>query len=153
LLAIFTFHLEEDTMRLSLLSVSGSVVAIASALAVSSCGGSSNSSLSPTMPTPSGANVVVNIGSSAGSSAYNPNPVPASAGQTVAFKNNDARTHHIVMDDGSADFGDLPFGVTSRTITATASGGKFHCTIHSSMVGAINGPIPDPPPCMGGYCD
>src|SRR5713226_2005583 len=120
----------------------GSVLAIAGALAMSSCGGGSSSGVSPSpsTPTPGGANIVVNIASSAGASAYNPNPVQAAIGQTVAFKNSDTATHHIMMDDGSMDFGDLASGATSRMITVSPTSGKFHCTIHPSMVGAINGP-------------
>jgi plastocyanin len=121
-----------------------------------SCGGGSSSGVtpSPSTPTPGGANIVVNIGSSAGANAYSPNPVQAAVGQTVAFKNSDSATHHIVMDDGSADFGVQASGAMSQTLTVTASSAsKFHCKIHPSMVGAINGPVPDPPPCMSGYCD
>jgi plastocyanin len=145
--------LEEDIMRSTFLS--GSVFAVASALAMWSCGGGSSGGVTPSpTPTPTGANVVVNIGSSSGAKAFNPNPVQATVGQTVAFKNSDSATHHIVMDDGSADLGDLASGAMSRTITVPAtSDSKFHCTIHSSMVGAINGPVPDPPPCIGSYCD
>jgi plastocyanin len=86
--------------------------------------------------------------------SFNPNPVPASVGQTVAFKNTDSVTHHIVMDNGSADLGDLAPGATSRTLTVTAGNGNFHCTMHPTMVGAINGPVPEQPPCdpSYGYC-
>jgi plastocyanin len=140
-------------MRSSMLF--GSVLAIASALAMWNCGGASSSGVtpSPSTPAPGGANIVVNIASSAGASAYNPNPVQAAIGQTVAFKNSDTATHHIMMDDGSMDFGALASGATSKMIAVTASTGKFHCTIHPSMVGAVNGPVPDPAPCMSGYCD
>ena len=142
-------------MRSPLLS--GSAFAIASALLMWNCGGSSSSPAAPstgTTPASSGApSVMVNIGSSLTSSAFNPNPVPASAGDTIAFKNNDSIVHHIVLDDGSADLGDLAPGATTRSITVKGAG-NFHCTIHSSMVGAINGPIPDAPPCPAGpgYC-
>jgi plastocyanin len=150
-----TVHLEEDIMRSSVLF--GSALAIVSALAIWNCGGGGSSSgvtPSPSTPAPGGANIVVNIASSAGSRAYNPNPVQAAVGQTVAFKNSDSATHHVVMDDGSADFGVQAPGAMSQMLTVTAtSDSKFHCTIHPSMVGAINGPVPDPPPCMGAYCD
>ena len=140
--------------------LSGSAFAIAGALVMWSCGGggSPSGSASPASPSPtpsaSGPNIVVNIIASTGSKAYNPNPVPAATGDSVAFKNNDATMHHIVLDDGTADLGDLVPGATSRTITVKAGTGNFHCTLHSSMVGAINGPVPEPPPCPAGsgYC-
>jgi plastocyanin len=146
--------LEEDSMRSSLLS--GSAFALGGALLMWSCGGSTSTPAAPSTPTtqtPTSTNVIVNIGSSLTASAFNPNPVPASAGDSIAFKNNDTTIHHIVLDDGSADLGDLAPGATTRTITVKGAG-NFHCTIHSSMVGAINGPIPDAPPCTAGpgYC-
>jgi plastocyanin len=98
--------------------------------------------------------VTVNIVADTGPSAYQPNPVSANIGDTIAFKNNGGTTHHIVMDDGSADFGALAPGQTSQTVTLQKATGKFHCTIHSSMVGSINAPVPEPPPCNNpGYCD
>jgi plastocyanin len=139
-------------MRSSLFS--GTAFALGGALLMWSCGGSTSSPAAPSTPAPntSGPSITVNIGSSLTAAAFTPNPVPASAGDTIAFKNNDSTLHHIVMDDGSADLGDLAPGATTRTITVKGSG-NFHCTIHSSMVGAINGPIPDPPPCnTPGYC-
>jgi plastocyanin len=138
----------------------GTVFAMAGTVAMWSCGGGSASSsyASPAAPgaapAPSGASITVNIGASTGAAAYNPNPVPGAAGDTVAFRNNDSTTHHIVLDDGSADLGNLAPGATSRTVTVKAGGNSFHCTIHSSMVGAINGPVPEAPPCPQGpgYC-
>lgn len=145
-------------MRSSLLS--GSAFAIAGALAMWSCGGgggTSSGTTSPTSPSatpaPSGPSITVNINGSTGSTAYAPNPVPAVVGDSVAFRNSDSVMHHIVLDDGSADLGDLNPGATTRTISVKAGGSNFHCTIHSSMVGAINGPVPDAPPCTTpGYC-
>ena len=137
--------------------ISGAAFGVAGALLMISCGGSSGGS-TPTSPGTgsSGPNITVNIGAfSLGPNSFNPNPVPASAGQTVAFKNNDSVTHHIVLDDGSADLGDMSPGATSRTITVKTGAGNFHCTIHSGMVGAINGPVPDATPSISGpgYCD
>jgi plastocyanin len=144
--------LEEDIMRSSVLF--GGVLAFAGALAMWSCGSSNAVTPSPTTPTPASTNIVVNIASSSGAAAYNPNPVQAAVGTKVGFKNSDSVTHHIVMDDGSMDFGALASGAMSPTLTvASGTDTKFHCTIHASMVGAINGPVPDPPPCMSGYCD
>ncbi len=105
--------------------------------------GSSNSS-TPTMPGGGGggggANVTIAIVGQAGSQSFTPNPASVPMGQTVAFKNNDVTTHHIVQDGGAFDTGALAPGATSAPITVnTASALPFHCTIHPSMVGTING--------------
>jgi hypothetical protein len=76
----------------------------------------------------------------------------ATSGKQVMFKNNDqVDTHHIVMDDGSADFGNLPPGAT--TPAKGVASGNFHCANHPSMVGSINGlTAPTPAPGSGdGY--
>jgi plastocyanin len=142
-------------MRFRLLN-GATLAAAAAALAWSCGGGSSYSSSTPTTPSPTptpGANTVtVNIVSSTGNKAYVPNPVQANTGDTITFKNSDVTLHHVVMDDGSADLGDIVPG-SSKSMTLKGSGGKFHCTIHSSMVGSINGDLPEPPPCATpGYC-
>jgi plastocyanin len=143
-------------MRSSLLS--GSAIAAAGAVLIMwGCGGGSSSS--PAAPsnttTPTGPTITVAISSAVGAASFNPNPVPATNGNTVAFKNNDpTNTHHIVMDDGSADFGDVAPGQTSKTVTIKGSA-NFHCANHPWMVGAVNQAVPDQPPCTGGpaYCD
>ena len=138
--------------------LSGTSIAFAGALLLASCGGGGSSSTAapPAAPTPAPtpSTVMVNIVSSVGNSAYKPNPVMANAGDTVVFRNNDAAMHHIVLDDGSADLGDVGPGATSKGVTVkNTSATRFHCTIHSSMVGAINGKVPDPPQCDNpGYC-
>ena len=120
-----------------------------------SCGGGSSYSTTTTptpTPTPSSGSVIVNIVGSSGSKAFQPNPVRVDAGGTLAFRNDDAATHHIVLDDGSADLGMLASGVTSASIKVSGPATNFHCTIHPSMVGSINGAsAPEPPPCTG-YC-
>ena len=138
----------------------GAVVAVGVAAVLWGCGGSSSSSSpsSPSNPTPtpgaSGPNVTVNIVGDTGSTAYQPNPVQATSGDAIAFKNNGTTIHHVVFDDGSADFGELNPGQISQAVTLKTGSAKFHCTIHSSMVGAVNAPVPDPPPCnTPGYCD
>jgi plastocyanin len=92
----------------------------------------------------------VTIVASAGNSAFSPNPAKANAGDTVMFRNSDGTMHHLVMDDGSGDFGDVNPGSTSRGIVLrTANALTFHCTIHATMVGSINGAIaPETPPCV-----
>jgi plastocyanin len=142
-------------MKPSLLSGTG--VAIAGALLLLSCGGggSSSSAAPPAAPSPAPtpSTVTVSIVSSSGNTAYKPNPVMANAGDTVVFRNNDATMHHVVLDDGSADLGEVAPGATSKGVTLkNANAARFHCTIHSSMVGTINeATAPPTPPCPDPY--
>ena len=55
--------------------------------------------------------------------------------------NYTTETHHIVMDDGSVDFGEIAAGGSSERELRTG-GGNYHCTIHRTMVGSINGRAP-----------
>jgi hypothetical protein len=48
------------------------------------------------------------------------------------------------MDDGSVDFGDIAAGGSSERELRTG-GGNYHCTIHRTMVGSINGQLPAEP--------
>ncbi len=137
------------------------LVFVAALSVVWGCGGGSGSSSvsaptspSATTPAPSApASVTVNIVSSTGTNSYVPNPVSVGSGSTVVFKNSDSTLHHIVMDDGSADVGDIAPGASSRALTL--KNGPFHCTLHPTMVGSINGslpaPSPEPPPPSAGY--
>lgn len=136
----------------------GAAFALALALVMWSCGGGSTPpSTTPTAPsvtTPSTGTVTVSIVSSSGNTAYKPNPVMANPGDQLIFRNTDSTKHHIVLDDGSADLGDINPGATSMALTVkTGTGGyTFHCTIHSSMVGSINGSAaPEPPECRDPY--
>ena len=126
------------------------VVILVAAVATSSCSGGSSSSPSPASPSPA-SSVTVSILAVNGNKSYTPNPVQT-GGQALVFKNNDSTTHHVVMDDGSIDFGLLAPGASTASKTI-ASGGNFHCAIHPSMVGSINGAVaPTPAPGSGdGY--
>ena len=135
--------------------IGGAAFALAAAVVITGCGGSSSGgSSTPTnptpTPTPSANTVTVTIVGSSGNQAYQPNPVQVNTGDSVAFKNADATLHHIVMDDGSADLGNIAPGSTA-SMTLKTSGGNYHCTIHTSMVGSINGKEA-PEPCQGQYC-
>jgi plastocyanin len=144
-------------MRSSLLFTTGLAVAV---VAMASCGSGSTGMPAATAPTTTTtttttpSSVTVSIVGSSGNQAFTPNPVMANAGDSVVFKNADTTTHHIVMDDGSADLGEMAPGAT-KSITAKAVASNFHCMIHSTMVGSINGAqAPVPPPCTTpGYCD
>ena len=142
-------------------------MAVIGAVALWNCGGGGGGTAAvPTSPTPAvsapapapaptvtPATVTVTIVSSVGNAAFQPNPVRANSGDTVMFRNTDSKMHHLVMDDGSGDLGDVSPGATSRGFTLrSANATRFHCTLHSSMVGSINGAAaPEPPPCLDPY--
>jgi len=113
------------------------VAALASFLCACAGGGT------PTGPD-GGKVVAINIVGSQGNSAYTPNPAKVSAGSYVMLKNFTNEAHHVVMDDGSVDFGDIAAGGSSERELRT-DGGNYHCTIHRTMVGSINGPLPPEP--------
>lgn len=132
------------------------------ALAVSACGGGGGgAAASPTAPSaaapppaaPAASTVTVAILSSIGNSAFSPNPVRANTGDSVVFRNSDAVMHRLVLDDGSMDFGDIAPGSSSRAFQLrSTSAVNFHCTLHASMVGSINGATaPEPPACVDIY--
>ena len=127
---------------------------LAASVASSRCGGGGSSNQTPTTPAPTTpSTVTVSVVGVNGNGSYVPNPIPTASGQQVIFKNNDTvNTHHIVMNDGSVDFGILAPGASSPAKGAGA-GGLFHCANHPSMVGSINGSVaPTPPPGSGdGY--
>jgi plastocyanin len=145
-------------------------IALLATLALWNCGGGSPAA-SPTSPspaastpapaptaaappsTPTPTTVTIAIVASTGNTAFQPNPVKANSGDTVIFRNSDSVMHHLVMDDGSADLGDIAPGAASRGMTLrSASATNFHCTLHSSMVGSINGAsAPEPPACIDPY--
>src|SRR3954468_3582287 len=158
--------LEDEPTTYAILAI---IIAIAALWAVS-CGGGgggaystpttpSTSTPAPSTPAPStpvtSANVTVAIIGPSGSSSFTPNPASATSGQTVAFKNNDGTMHHLVADNGSWESGDIAPGATSKILTvSTSSALNFHCTIHPTMVGTINGATAPPPPTQdpsGGY--
>jgi plastocyanin len=146
-------------MKTSLFSGTG--IAIVGAILLASCGGGGSTSTAapPAAPSPAPSagptptTVTVSIVSSAGNTAYKPNPVMANSGDTVVFKNNDVTMHHIMLDDGSADLGDVNPGSTSKGVTLkNSNAARFHCTIHSTMVGTINeSAAPPTPPCPDPY--
>jgi plastocyanin len=87
--------------------------------------------------------VTISIVGSMGSAAFVPNPASVPAGAAVVWKNNDRAPHRIVLDNGAGDTGELRPGATSRPVTIpNTSPITFHCTIHPSMIGSINGSTP-----------
>ncbi len=111
--------------------------------------GCSNNNSSPVSPTPppsggggNGATLITILGIR-GNQSFTPNPASVSSGGSVDFTNTDSTTHHIVADNGSFDTGNLVPGSTSAAMMINSGGTvTYHCTIHPSMVGSINGSTP-----------
>lgn len=99
------------------------------------------------MPTPTTASTsLVNIVGQKGTQSFDPNPAPIAPGASVVWRNTDTAIHHIVMNDGSFDSGDLAPGGSSQTLRLSPAGGSYHCTIHpTTMFGSINVAEPVPP--------
>ncbi len=136
-------------MRFSWLS--GSVFAVAAATALWSCGSGSMAS-SPTSPTGSPAATTINVIGQNGAKSFSPNPSTVGQGDMVSWHNSDNTTHHIVLNDGSLDTGDIAPGASSAALRLATNGANYHCTIHPAMVGSINATTGAPPPCTGPYC-
>ena len=118
-------------------------------LGAGGCGGSNSN---PSNPTPPSNLPAINIVGQNGTQAFSPNPASL-GGQDIVFKNNTGVTHHIVLNDGSVDTGDLAPGTTSSTVRMPSAGTNYHCTIHPGMVGSVNNSSGGaPPPCSGPYC-
>ena len=133
-------------MQLRVLAVSALLAGLAAA---SGCG--SSGSPAPTPSTTSAPTITI-VGQN-GTQAFTPNPA-SFGGQQVVFKNNDTVAHRVVLNDGSADTGDIAPGATSRAVTMPASGTNYHCAIHLGMIGSSSaGTGAPPPPCTGPYCD
>jgi len=142
-------------MQLRLVKASVLIVGMTAALGCSG-GGSSSTTTAPSAPSaPSAAaaaSSTITILGQSGKQAFSPNPA-AFGGMSVVFKNNDTVTHHIVLNDGSIDTGDIAPGATSRAVTMPASGTNYHCAIHLGMIGGVDGTSnSEPPPCTGPYC-
>jgi len=137
------------SMRTSILAAS-----IAVALASWNCGGSSGGGSNPTAPAapPPAAVTTINIQGNSGAKSFAPNPGTVIQGNMVTWQNNDSQTHHIVLNDGSLDTGDIAPGKSSPALRLAANGARYHCTIHPTMVGSINSSAGEPPPCSGDYC-
>lgn len=100
------------------------------------------------LPTPDPAQspvvVTVNIVGSSGTAAFAPNPLQASVGNTIVWKNGDLRGHDIVLDDGRL-VGNLAPGQSSLPVTLTSATTSYRCTIHPSMTGQVSDPAAGPP--------
>jgi plastocyanin len=118
-------------------------------MAASACGGGGSTA---TTPSAAPSLLTITIQGQNGTQAFAPNPA-SFGGQSVVFKNNDSVTHHVVLNDGSVDTGDIPPGGTSRAVTMPAGGTNYHCSLHLGMIGSVAAASgAAPPTCEGPYC-
>lgn len=123
---------------------------VAAAVTLSACGGGGGS---PTSSSSTSNAVTINVTGQAGAQSFNPNPASA-GGQMTVFRNNDSVVHRVVLNDGTIDTGDIAPGATSRAVQMPANGTNYHCAIHPTMIGSVNGQSGQAaPPCVGAYCD
>jgi plastocyanin len=102
------------------------------------CGGTTGSS--PTGPTgtsapPAGA-TIINVVRENGAQSFSPDPATVPVGEMVVWHNIDTVTHRVVLNDGTLDTGNIAPGAFSAPMTLRAVG-RYHCSIHPSMVGTI----------------
>ena len=129
------------------------------AIAAPSCGGGgyggtpSGGSANPPPPTaaPPPAASTISILGEMGAQSFSPNPASVRQGEMLLWRNTDSVVHHIVLNDGSLDSGDIAPGASSAALRLATDGANYHCTIHPTMVGSINASSGEPPPCTG-YC-
>jgi plastocyanin len=81
-------------------------------------------------------------------SAYGPSQLDVLPGETVLWSNVSQRTHTVTSDTGLFDSGHLPSGDRFSFVFSRPGIYRYHCTIHSSIVGEIDvrrvtlGPLP-----------
>ena len=128
--------------------------AVILAFLAAGCGGSGySSSPSPTpTPTPTPTAGQINIVGLAGNRSFNPNPAPLTTDHMATWTNTDGVTHRIVANDGSWDTGNIAPGASSAAIPLPAGGTNYHCSLHPTMIGAVNDSSGTTPPCTGVYC-
>lgn len=108
------------------------------------CGGGSggyggNTSPTPTPSTGGTSNITtVTITGQKGDQSFSPNPAMCATGQMVVWKNADTTTHRIVIPDLNIDTGNIAPGASSQPVSLANVSKAYHCSLHPSMVGALN---------------
>lgn len=131
-------------MRHCVPQVSVALIALLSSLG---CGGSGGGGGTPTGPSPGPSAVTVSILGERGNQSFSPNPVTAGQGQMIAFRNNDSVIHRVRFNDGSLDTQDILPGQTSTARAMPTNGANYHCSLHPAMIGSVQPPGGEPPPC------
>ena len=125
---------------MSFVRIGLAAVIVAATLGASACGGYGGTA--PSAPDglaapPDGA-TVVNVVGEKGTLSFSPNPATVPAGQLVSWHNVDNTIHHVVLNDGRLDAGNIGPGRYSPAMALPAPGG-YHCSIHPDMVGTLVG--------------
>ena len=107
-------------------------VALATVLALASCGGDVEA---PDEPAPEALSGTVEIDLSG--LAFFPRAVTIEAGSTVVWTNRDALLHTVSDDDDSWDSGDLDQGESYRHTFGVPGSYDYHCEYHAAMVATI----------------
>ena len=103
------------------------VVALAVALGLAGCGGST--------PAAPASGTAANL--SIKNFSFSPAILTAKVGDTLTVMNNDTTDHTMTDSGGAFDTGHIAPG-TTKSITVTKAGTySYHCNIHSSMKGTI----------------
>ena len=71
-------------------------------------------------------------------------------GDMIVWQNTDLVLHRIVLDDGTV-VGDVAPGTSTAPMPLASEVATYHCAIHPSMVGSINGTLPPVPVPDYGY--
>lgn len=124
--------------------------AIATVVVTMACSGS-NTPMAPDPPGGTPPQSITIIGER-GNQSFTPNPATTGSSRQVVWRNTDSVVHRIVSNDGAFDTGDIAPGATSPARTVAANGTNYHCSLHTTMIGAISTPGSAPPPCTGAYC-
>jgi plastocyanin len=101
----------------------------------SSYGGPSSNPNGPSTAPPPDA-IVINVVGINGAQSFSPNPATVAAGRTIVWHNVDTTTHHVVLNDGELDTGNIAPGAFSAPM-ALVQPGPYHCSIHPEMVGSM----------------
>jgi plastocyanin len=122
---------------------------VAGAMIAAGCGGSSDnggsSGATTASPDTSAPGATSGDNSSSGGEAakiegfaFHPDTIKVSAGQKITWTNDDSTAHTVTADDGSFDSGSVADGKSFSFTFAKAGTFKYHCSIHSSMLGTVD---------------
>ncbi len=123
--------------RTSLARIGLAAVTVAALLGAAACGGYGGSApTAPELAAPPDGAIIVTIVGERGALSFSPDPATIPAGQPVSWHNADNTIHHVVLNDGRLDAGNIGPGRYSPAMTLPDAGG-YHCSIHPDMVGTL----------------
>ncbi|MEO8333675.1 MAG: plastocyanin/azurin family copper-binding protein [bacterium] len=117
------------------------LLALASIAAlVTSCGGSTSTGTSNSIPTiPSTpATPVATTSVTLQNTAFSPANIQVAAGAVVTFTNNDAISHNVTFSSATVgSTGNYTSGSKTLTMPAAIGDYPFRCTLHAGMTGTV----------------